>query len=251
MNRDVTLTGKTAIVTGAARGIGRGCALQLARDGAQVAAWDVAAEGAEETVRLIRSEGHTAHAVIGDASDKAAIGRILAWIRANMAPPLILVNNAAIVQFKAFLDIDESDVERVCRNNLIGPFLLTQAVVPDMIAAGWGRIISMMSASAQQGTRMLSHYAASKGGIMALTRSLAVEFAANGITSNCISPSFIDTPMRFDAPVSDFDAAVAATPMKRAGRPDDIAAAVSFLASDAAGYTSGQMLSVNGALVLG
>lgn len=252
MTQNVNLAGKTAIVTGSAQGIGRGCALQLARDGAEVAVWDVSAEGAEETVRLIRSEGNVAHAVVADASDKAEIDRVLTWIRGNMAPPLILVNNAAIVQFKNFLDIEESDVERICRNNLIGPFLLTQAVVPDMIAAGWGRIISMMSASAQQGTRMLSHYAASKAGIHALTRSWAVEFAPSGITSNCISPSFIDTPMRLDAPIAgDFDAIVAATPMQRAGRPEDIAAAVSFLASDASGYTSGQMLSVNGALVLG
>jgi len=250
MASDIKLAGKTAIVTGAGRGIGRGCALQLARDGAQVAVWDIAADGAQETVRLIREEGNSAQAVIGDASDKAEIARVLAWIRANMGPPLILVNNAAIVQFKGFLDIEEDEIARMCRNNLIGPFLLTQAVIPDMIEAGWGRIVSMMSASAQQGTRMLSHYAASKAGILSLTRSVAIEFAAHGITSNCISPSFIDTPMRLDAPVSDFEGAVAATPMRRAGQPEDIAAAVSFLASDAAGYTSGQMLSVNGALVL-
>lgn len=244
------IMGKTAIVTGGAQGIGRGCALQLARDGANVAVWDVQAEGAAETVHLITDEGGSAKAYIGDASAPTEIERTLRRIREDFGPVLILVNNAAIVQFKSFLDISESDVERVCRNNLIGPFLLTQAAVPDMIAAGWGRIINMSSASMQQGTRLLSHYAASKGGIMALTRSLAVEFAANGITANSISPSFIDTPMRLDAPISDFDAAVAATPMKRAGQPADIAAAVSFLASAAAGYVTGQMLSVNGGLVL-
>jgi len=245
------ITGKTAIVTGAAQGIGRGCALQLARDGAHVAVWDVQAEGAAETVALIEQEGGSARAYIGDASAAAEIARILESIRADFGPALILVNNAAIVQFKSFLDISESDVERVCRNNLIGPLLLTQAVIPDMMAAGWGRIVNMSSASMQQGTRMLSHYAATKGGIMALTRSLAVEFAANGITANSISPSFIDTPMRLDAPIADFAAAVAATPMKRAGQPHDIAAAVSFLVSDAASYVTGQMLSVNGGLVLG
>lgn len=247
----MSIGGRTAIVTGGAQGIGRGCAVQLARDGANVAVWDVQAEGAEETVRLIEQEGGNARAYVGDASASAEIARILQEIRSDFGPTHILVNNAAIVQFKGFLDIIESDVERVCRNNLVGPFLLTQAVVPDMIAAGWGRIINMSSASMQQGTRMLSHYAASKGGIMAFTRCLAVEFAANGITANSISPSFIDTPMRLDAPVSDFDAAVAATPMRRAGQPNDIAAAVSFLASEAAGYTTGQMLSINGGLVLG
>lgn len=247
----MSLAGKTAIVTGGAQGIGRGCALQLARDGADVAVWDVRAEGAAETVRLITDEGGSAKAYVGDASSSAEIARILEQIRVDFSPALVLVNNAAIVQFKPFLEISESDVDRVCRNNLIGPFLLTQAVVPDMIAAGWGRIINMSSASMQQGTKTLSHYAATKGGIMALTRTLAMELAGNGITANSISPSFIDTPMRLDAPFADFEASVAAAPMKRAGQPADIAAAVSFLASEGAGYVTGQMLSVNGGLVLG
>lgn len=246
----MSLAGKTAIVTGAARGIGRGCALQLARDGASVAVWDVNAEGAEETAELIRAEGNRAQAYIGDASTSSTIADILGQIRSDLGPVQILVNNAAVAQFKPFLDITEADLERVCRNNMMGPFLLTQGVVPDMVAANWGRIINMASASAQQGTRTLSHYAATKGGIMALTRTLAMEFAGNGITANSISPSFIDTPMRFDAPIPDFAAAVAATPMGRAGQPSDIAAAVSFLASEGAGYTTGQMLSVNGGLVL-
>jgi 2-hydroxycyclohexanecarboxyl-CoA dehydrogenase len=247
----MSLAGKTAIVTGAAQGIGRGCALQLARDGANVAVWDIQRDGAEETVRIIRDEGGSAGAYIGDASDSAEIARILGQIRADLGPVLILVNNATVVQFKAFLEISESDVEHVCRNNLIGPFLLTQAVVPEMVASGWGRIVNMSSASMQQGTRMLSHYAATKGGIMALTRTLAIEFAGDGITVNSISPSFIDTPMRLGAPIADFAAAVAATPMKRAGQPSDIASAVSFLCSEGAGYVTGQMLSVNGGLVLG
>jgi 2-hydroxycyclohexanecarboxyl-CoA dehydrogenase len=246
----VSLTGRTAIVTGAARGIGRGCAIQLARDGAAVAVWDVNAAGAEETVALIETEGNQALACIGDASSREGIDESLARIRAELGPALVLVNNAAVAQFVPFLEITEADVERICRNNLIGPFLLTQAVVPDMLAAGWGRIINMASASAQQGTKMLSHYAATKGGIAALTRVLAMEFAGSGVTANSISPSFIDTPMRFDAPVADFIAAVAATPMKRAGQPEDIAGMVSYLASDAASYVTGQMLSVNGGLVL-
>ena len=246
----MNLQGKTAIVTGSARGIGRGCAIGLARQGAHVAVWDVHADGAEETAALIRAEGLSARAYAGDASDSGEIARILGEIRAAFGPATILVNNAAIAQFRPFLEIGEADLERVCRVNLMGPFLLTQAAVPDMLTAGWGRIISMSSASAQQGTRTLSHYAATKGGIMALTRVLAMEFAGTGITANSISPSFIDTPMRFEAPPSDFDAAVAATPMKRAGQPADIAAAVCFLASEEAGYITGQMLSVNGGLVL-
>jgi len=244
------LAGKTAIVTGAARGIGRGCAIGLARHGARVAVWDVDAAGAEETASLIGAEGLAARAYVGDASASGEIARILAEIRADLGPATILVNNAAVAQFLPFLDIAEADLERICRVNLMGPFLLTQAVVPDMQAAGWGRIINMSSASAQQGTRLLSHYAASKGGIMGLTRVLAMELAGSGITANSISPSFIDTPMRFEAPPADFDAAAARTPMGRAGQPHDIAAAVCFLASEEAGYITGQMLGVNGGLVL-
>lgn len=215
-----------------------------------MAAWDLNGDGAHETVNLIEAAGGRAIACVGDASSASAISVTLAQVRAELGPVLILVNNAAVVQFRPFLEIAEADVERICRNNLIGPFLLTQAVIPEMQAAGWGRIINMASASAQQGTKLLSHYAATKGGIAALTRTLAMEFAGCGITANSVSPSFIDTPMRFEAPVSDFAAAVAATPLKRAGQPEDIAAVVSFLASEAAGYVTGQMLSVNGGLVL-
>ena len=247
----MSLAGRTAIVTGAARGIGRGCAIQLARDGANVAVWDVNGEGAAETARLIEAEGNRAFAYTGDGSLRSEIDRILARIRADLGPVLILVNNAATVSFRPFMDVTEADFERLWRNNLLGPFLLTQAVIPDMLAAGWGRIVNMASAAAQQGTKTLSHYAATKGGVMGLTRVLAMEFADKGITVNAISPSFIDTPMRLQAPIASFEAAVAATPMKRAGRPEDIAAAVSFLSSQAAGYVTGQVISVNGGLVLG
>jgi 2-hydroxycyclohexanecarboxyl-CoA dehydrogenase len=246
----MSLYGKTAIVTGAARGIGQSIALQLGRDGAKVAVWDVHGGGAAETVRRIEAEGDVAKAYVGDASASSEIARVLDEIRADFGTPVVLVNNAAVAQFLPFLQITEADLERILRIDLMGPFLLTQAAIPAMIETGWGRVINISSAAAQQGTRTLSHYGAAKGGIMALTRTLAMEFAAHGITANNISPSVIDTPMRFDAPVSDFEAAVSATPMKRAGQPADIAAAVSFLASDAAGYITGQTLSVNGGLVL-
>ncbi|MBU6266249.1 MAG: SDR family oxidoreductase [Sphingomonadales bacterium] len=246
----MSLNGKVAIVTGAARGIGRGIALQLARDGARVVAWDVNGEGVRETAALIEAEGHACRAVTGDVASGEDRARILAQVRAECGTPLILVNNAAVAHFCPFLDISEGDLDRVWSVNLRRPFLLTQALVPGMVAAGWGRIINLSSASMQQGTKTLSHYAATKGGIMGFTRVVAMEFAHTGVTANCISPSFIDTPMRLDAKVPNFEAACAATPMRRAGLPADIANAVSFLAGDASAYITGQTLNVNGGLVL-
>ncbi|CAN7323528.1 3-oxoacyl-ACP reductase FabG [Phenylobacterium sp. LjRoot219] len=245
----MSLKGKTAVVTGGGSGIGRACSVQLARDGAAVAVWDLNAESAAETVRLIEAEGGQAKAYIGDASDRASIEQILGRVRTELGPVLVLVNNAGITGFKAFLEISPEDLERIYRINLMGPFFLTQAAVPDMLAAGWGRIINISSSSAQTGAMGMTHYSSSKGGIVALTKSLAQEFAAQGITVNNIPPGFIDTPMTRSSPV-DVDAIAAASPMKRAGKPEDIAAACGFLASEAAGYITGQTFGVNGGRVI-
>lgn len=246
----MSLSSKTAVVTGAGSGIGRACAVRLARDGAALAVWDLNAEAAAETVRLIEAEGGRAKAYVGDASDRAAIDGILAQVRADLGPVLILVNNAGITGFMPFLEITPEALERIYRVNLMGPFFLTQAALPDMLAAGWGRVINISSSSAQTGSAGMTHYSSSKGGIIALTKSLAAEFAARGITVNNIPPGFIDTPMTRSSPI-DVDAIAAASPMKRAGRPEDIAAACAFLASEDAGYVTGQTFGVNGGRVIG
>lgn len=245
----MSLKSKTAVVTGGGSGIGRACSVQLARDGAAVAVWDLNADSAAETVRLIEAEGGRAAAYIGDASDRTSIDQILGRVRAELGPTLVLVNNAGITGFKPFLEITPDDLERIYRINLMGPFFLTQAALPDMLAAGWGRIINISSSSAQTGAAGMTHYSSSKGGIVALTKSLAQEFAARGVTVNNIPPGFIDTPMTRSSPV-DVDAIAAASPMKRAGRPEDIAAACGFLASEAAGYITGQTFGVNGGRVI-
>jgi 2-hydroxycyclohexanecarboxyl-CoA dehydrogenase len=245
----MSLKGRIAVVTGGGSGIGRGCALQLARDGAAIAVWDLNAEAAAETVGLIEAEGGKAKAYVGDAAAPDSIASVLARIRAEMGPVLILVNNAGITGFVGFLDIKPDALERMLRINLMGPFLLTQAVIPDMLAAGWGRVINISSSSAQTGAKGMTHYSASKGGIIALIKSLAQEFADRGITVNNIPPGFIDTPMLRGSPVN-VDSTAAASPMKRAGRPEDMAAACSFLASEAASYITGQTLGVNGGRVI-
>jgi 2-hydroxycyclohexanecarboxyl-CoA dehydrogenase len=240
--------GRTAVVTGAGSGIGRACALQLARDGAKVAVWDLNGETATETVRLIEAEGGRASAYVGDASDPAVIAEILGQVRAELGPVLILVNNAGVTNFTPFLETTPEQLERVYRINLMGPFFLSQAAIPDMLAAGWGRIVNISSSSAQTGSKGMAAYSSSKGGVVVLTKTLALEFADRGITVNNIPPGFIDTPMTRGSPI-DVDQVAQASPMKRAGRAEDIAAACGFLASDAAAYISGQTFGVNGARV--
>jgi 2-hydroxycyclohexanecarboxyl-CoA dehydrogenase len=241
----MSLRGKVAVVTGAGSGIGRAIALQLASDGAAVSVWDLNRDGAEETVRLIEKAGDRAIACALDASAQGEIAGAVARTRAELGPVTILVNNAGITAYCAFLDITVEAWERMIRVNLGGPFLCTQAVLPDMLAAGWGRIVNISSSSTQSGASKMAHYVASKGGVIGLTKALAIELAAKGITVNNIPPGFVDTPMLRGSQVN-VDAAAAVAPMKRPGKPEDIAAACSYLVSEAANYVTGHTLSVNG-----
>ncbi|MFV8818027.1 SDR family NAD(P)-dependent oxidoreductase [Haliea sp. E17] len=247
----MSLKGKTAVVTGGGSGIGRAISLQLARDGAAVAVWDLNPEGAAETVALIEAAGGTALACPGDAASAAGIARSAALTRETLGPITILVNNAGITGFTPFLEISEDHWDRMMAINLKGPFLCCQQVIPDMLAAGWGRIVNISSSSAQTGANVMAHYSASKGGVVTLTKSLALEFATKGITVNNIPPGFVDTPMLRASPVDvEAEAASVKSPMHRPGRPEDIAAACSFLVSEAAGYITGHTLGVNGGRVM-
>lgn len=241
----MSLNGKVAIVTGAGSGIGRAIAVRLAADGAAVAVWDINAASARETVSLIDRASGQAIACIGDASSPHIIGDLLAATRSQFGPVTILVNNAAISDFRPFLEIDSERLDRMISVNLRGPYILTQQVVPDMLAIEWGRIINISSSSAQAGSKGMTHYGATKGGIVGLTKTLAIEFADKGITVNHVPPGFVDTPMLRDSPVN-IDAFAAQAPMKRAGKPEEVAAACAYLASEDAAYVTGQTLSVNG-----
>jgi len=241
----MSLKGKVAVVTGGAKGIGRAISVQLASDGAAIAVWDLDGAGAEDTATLVARAGGRAIACTVDAASAEGIAAGVARTRSELGPVTILVNNAGISGFQSFLEISEETWDRMMRVNLKGPFLCTQAILPDMLAAGWGRIVNISSSSAQTGSVKMAHYVASKGGVIGLTKALAMELAAKGITVNTIPPGFIDTPMLRSSQVN-IEAAVAASPMKRAGKPEDIAAACSYLASEAAAYVTGQTISVNG-----
>ncbi|KPI11545.1 3-oxoacyl-(acyl-carrier-protein) reductase [Actinobacteria bacterium OK074] len=241
----MSLQGKVAVVTGGARGIGEGIATVLAAKGAAVAVWDLNLEGAEKTVATIQEAGGTAVAVGGDAAEAGAVAEAVARTHEALGPVSILVNNAGITGYEPFTTLTEDSWDRMIRINLKGPFLVTQAIVPDMLEAGWGRIVNISSSSAQTGAPAMAHYASSKGGVIGLTRALAFEYIDKGITVNHVPPGFIDTPLVRQGPV-DVDAVAAVAPMKRAGLPVDIAHAVAYLASEEASYVTGQTLSVNG-----
>jgi 2-hydroxycyclohexanecarboxyl-CoA dehydrogenase len=194
---------------------------------------------------MILQDGGTAIACIGDATNEAEIAQSLATTRAALGPITILVNNAGIAPTQPFLEITQQDFQEVLRVNVTGPFLCTKAVLPDMLELKWGRIVNITSCIAQDGIGGMAHYAASKGGLIGMTKDLAMELADQGVTVNHIPVFFVDTPMLRAAPL-DIDAITAAVPMKRPGRAEEVAAACAYLVSDEAGYVTGQPLSLNG-----
>lgn len=245
-----SLQGRVAVVTGGGSGIGRAIAVRLAEDTAKVAIWDINAAGAEETAHMIRDAGGTAIAINADCSDKTVIKHAADQTRAELGPIAILVNNAGIAPFNLFLETDDELFDKVIRINLKGPWLMTKECLPDMLAAGWGRVINITSSSVQTGSPAQGHYVSSKGGLVGMSKALALEFAASGVTFNIIPPGFIDTPMLRAAPV-DAEAFAQTLPMKRIGQPEDIAAAAAYLASEEASYITGQTISTNGGRYMG
>jgi NAD(P)-dependent dehydrogenase (short-subunit alcohol dehydrogenase family) len=228
---------KTAVVTGGGSGIGRAVADRLRADGYHVA-----------TIDLNPSDDEFAQTA--DVTDRAQVDAALAAIRAQLGPVTVLVNAAGLDGFNRFTDITFDEWQKVVDVNLNGVFHCIQAVLPDMVEAGWGRIVNISSSSTHSGTPYMSHYVAAKSAVNGLTKSLALEYGPAGITVNAVPPGFIDTPMLRNAEslgrIRDVQATVDATPVRRIGRPEDIAAACAFLISDEAGYITGQILGVNG-----
>lgn len=243
----MTVAGKTTIITGGAQGIGLAISQRFVRDGASVAIWDIDEAAAQRTADELVAAGGKAIACRVDIANRTQVDAAIATVRDAFGPVSILVNNAGISNIVPFLDMTEEQWERMMTINLKGVFHCTQAAVPDMLAAGWGRVVNVSSSSTQSGAPYMSHYVASKGGVIGFTKSLALEFADKGITFNNVPPGFVDTPLlRTTLSEASIDAQVQGSPMKRIGRPEDIAAACAFLASDDAGYITGHTLSVNG-----
>jgi NAD(P)-dependent dehydrogenase (short-subunit alcohol dehydrogenase family) len=243
---------KVAVVTGAASGMGLAIAHRFAEAGHAVALLDLSGDAAEEVATLLRKGGASAIAAKVDVSDRAAVDDALALVRTELGPVAIMVTSAGIDEFEHFTDISLESWERMLAVNLTGTFHCIQAAVPDMLAAKWGRVVTISSSSAQSPPKVtqMAHYVASKGGVIALTKALGLELAPHGITVNTIPPAFVDTAMSRKAEtrgdLANFEALAARMPVRRAGTPEDIAAACAFLCSDDAGYITGQAINVNG-----
>jgi 2-hydroxycyclohexanecarboxyl-CoA dehydrogenase len=241
---------RVAVVTGAGSGMGVAISQHFAARGDRVALLDVNGAAVEEVTQRLRDGGAEAISCQVDVSDRRAVFEAIETVRTELGAVEIIVTSAGIEAFVPFLEISPESWERMMAVNLTGTFNCLQAVVPDMLAGGWGRIVTISSSSAQSGTKNMSHYVASKGGVIALTKALAVEYAPHGITVNTIPPGFIETPMAH-RPIeagllSSMEELIARTPVGRAGTPDDIAAACAFLCSEEAGYITGQLIGVNG-----
>jgi NAD(P)-dependent dehydrogenase (short-subunit alcohol dehydrogenase family) len=239
---------RTAIVTGGASGIGLAIAARLTADGHAVAIFDRNGDAAVEAAATI---GGSTVGVTVDVTDRAQIDAGVAEVTERLGVPLILVNNAGLDGFAPFLKITEEAWRRILDVNLTGAFRCCQAVLPGMVEAGWGRIVNISSSSAQGGQPYMAHYVSSKAGMIGLTKSLALEFGPSGVTVNTIPPGFIDTPMLRAAEAkgrlgNTVEHHASLTPVRRAGRPEDIAAACAFLVRDDAGYVTGQVIGVNG-----
>jgi len=248
------VTARVAVVTGAASGIGLGIARQLADDGHAVALLDFDGDGVKKAAADLSERGVRAVAHQVDVSDRGAVERAYSDVRADLGPVTIVVTSAGVEAFDPVLDVTPEKWDHVLAVNLTGTFICVQLAVQDMIDAGWGRIVTISSSSAQSGAPNMTHYVASKGGVIGLTKAFARELSRHGITANTIPPTIVDTPMarkgETDGNVPSVEVMSTMVPLGRAGTPDDIASACSFLCSDKASYITGQLIGVNGGMYL-
>jgi 3-oxoacyl-[acyl-carrier protein] reductase len=245
-----TLNGQIALVTGGSQGIGRAAAVVLARCGADVAVMARSMDKCEAVAEEIRALGRRALAVKGDLGVADEIKSAVEKVASELGPVNILVNNAAITRDGLMLRMKREDWDDVINTNLTGVFLMTQAVLPMMTKARRGRIINLTSVVAQSGNAGQVNYISSKAGIIGLTKAVAREYASRNVTVNAIAPGFIETPMTAALNEEARNALLEQIPLKRPGSDLDVAHAVAFLASDEAGYITGQVINVNGGMYM-
>jgi 3-oxoacyl-[acyl-carrier protein] reductase len=245
------LRGKTALITGGSRGIGRAAALALCQLGANVAVnYQNSKQAAEEVCTLAREHGVRARPYHADVSRDEDAASMLKEVLGDYGRVDILVNNAGITRDKSFLKMTRMMWDEVLGVNLTGPFNVTRGVLPGMVEAGWGRIINIASIVGQTGNFGQANYAVTKGGLIAFTMTLAREVARKGITVNAVAPGYIETDMTKDVPAVTLESVKMMTPVGRLGKPEEVAAAIAFLASPKASYITGQVLSVNGGMYM-
>lgn len=241
---------RVALVTGAASGIGLAIVQGLARCGHPVAMFDIQTDLLKQNAEALRKEGCRVSIHTVDVSQRNQVDDAVKAVRAELGPISITVTSAGIDANDPFMNITLEKWNRVLAINLTGAFNCIQASIDDMLTAGWGRVVSISSSSAQSGAPDRAHYVASKGGLIALTKALSYELAPRGVTVNTIPPSIIDTPMVKQATEAGqfpgIELIASMTPVRRAGTPEDVAAACLFLCGDEAGFITGQQIGVNG-----
>jgi 3-oxoacyl-[acyl-carrier protein] reductase len=246
----IGLEGKSALVTGASQGIGRACALELAKHGVKVAAAARNQAKLDEVVAEIRAAGGTAEAFVLDVASEDSIKTTVKAVIAKFGSVDILVNNAGITKDGLLLRMRRPDWDDVMTTNLTGAFLLSQAVISSMMKLRWGRIINVSSVVARSGQAGQANYSASKAGLLGFTKSLAREIASRNITVNAIAPGLIETAMTAVLDDKQRESMMSVIPLGRAGTDTDVAHAVTFLASDGASYITGHCLDVNGGMYM-
>lgn len=247
---ELSLAGKRAVVTGAGSGIGREIAMRFSAAGAAVAVCDVVKEAADKVAAEIAGAGSQVQPYVIDVSDFAAVQQLCERITTDLGGIDILANNAGITRDNLLLRMTEEEFDRVIAVNLKGAFNFTKACFRGMMKNRWGRIINIASVIGQMGNAGQANYAAAKAGIIGLTKSAAKELASRNITVNAVAPGYIATAMTEKLDASARDAYIAAIPLKRVGTPEDVANTCLFLASELASYVTGQVVRVDGGLLM-
>jgi 2-hydroxycyclohexanecarboxyl-CoA dehydrogenase len=245
---------RVAVVTGAASGIGLGIARKLAADGFATALLDLDGDAARAAAADLAAHGSRAVGHGVDVADRGSIEQVYASVRDELGPITTVVTSAGIEAFDPVGEVTPEKWDRILAVNLTGTFTCLQLAVPDMVDASWGRMVTISSSSAQSGAPNMAHYVASKGGVIGLTKALARELAGHHITVNTIPPTIVDTPMarkgETEGNVPSIEMLAKLVPLGRAGTPEDIAAACSYLCSEEGGYVTGQVIGVNGGMYI-